>query len=167
MKHTLALTVENQPGVLARIVGLVSGRGYNIETLNVGPTQDPGVSRLTMQVPGDDRVLEQVTRQLAKLVDVLSVTDLTNRNFINRELMLIKVSAPRERRSEVIELAGLFDGKILSVQGDEMVFRVVGDKHQLHDLLALIKPLGILDIARTGVIAIERDVEKQGVDDES
>jgi acetolactate synthase I/III small subunit len=166
MKHTITLTVENQPGVLARIVGLISGRGYNIETLNVGPTQDPAVSRMTMQVPGDDRVLEQVTRQLAKLVDVQTVTDLTNRNFMNRELMLIKVAASRERRSELIELAGLFDGRIISVQGDEMVVQVAGDKNQLQDLLALLEPLGILDIARTGVIAIERKNAAPGGDHE-
>lgn len=166
MKHTISLTVENQPGVLARIVGLISGRGYNIETLNVGPTQDPALSRMTMQVPGDDRVLEQVTRQLAKLVDVQSVSDLTNRNYLNRELLLIKVDSPRERRSEIIELVGLFDGKIISVHGDEMVIQVAGDKDQLHDLMALLDPIGILDVARTGIIAIERETRNHGNDNE-
>lgn len=164
MKHTLTLNVDNQPGVLARIVGLISGRGYNIETLNVGPTQDPEVSRMTLQVPGDDRVLEQVTRQLAKLVDVRSVTDLTQRHFINRELLLIKVSAPRERRSEIIELVGLFDGKIIAVYHAELVIQVAGDKDKLHALLALLEPLGILDLVRTGVIAIESE-NRNGADD--
>ena len=166
MKHTLTLNVDNQPGVLARIVGLISGRGYNIETLNVGPTQDPAVSRMTMQVPGDDRVLEQVTRQLAKLVDVRSVTDLTTRNFINRELLLIKVAAPRERRSEIIELVGLFDGTIISVHRAEMVLQVAGDKEKLRAMLALLEPLGILDLVRTGVIAIERETTDHGGRDE-
>ncbi len=165
MKHTLTLNVDNQPGVLARIVGLISGRGYNIETLNVGPTQDPAVSRMTMQVPGDDRVLEQVTRQLAKLVDVRSVTDLTKRNFINRELLLIKVAAPRERRSEIIELVGLFDGKIISVHSEEMVLQVTGDKEKLRAMLALLEPLGVLDLVRTGVIAIERETSDDGGQD--
>ncbi len=164
MKHTITLKVENQPGVLARIVGLISGRGYNIETLNVGPTQDPSVSRMTMQVPGDDRVLEQVTRQLAKLVDVLSVTDLTGRNFVNRELLLIKVDAPREKRTEIIELAGLFDGRIISVSGNELVIQVAGDEDKLNDLLALLKPLGILALSRTGIIAVERETPKNGAD---
>ncbi len=166
MKHTLTLNVDNQPGVLARIVGLISGRGYNIETLNVGPTQNPEVSRMTMQVPGDDRVLEQVTRQLAKLVDVRSVSDLTKSNFVNRELLLIKVAAPRERRSEIIELVGLFDGKIIAVHKAEMVLQVAGDKDKLHALLALLEPLGILDLVRTGVIAIESETCNQGADDE-
>ncbi len=164
MKHTITLTVENQPGVLARIVGLISGRGYNIETLNVGPTQDPTRSRMTMQVPGDDRVLEQVTRQLAKLVDVQTVTDLTNRKFINRELLLIKVAAPREGRSEIIEIAGLFDAKIISVRNDELVVQAVGDKDKLQALMALLEPLGILDVARTGVIAIDREPCNDEVD---
>ncbi len=165
MKHTITLNVDNQPGVLARIVGLISGRGYNIETLNVGPTQDPNVSRMTMQVPGDDRVLEQVTRQLAKLVDVRSVNDLTQRRFINRELLLIKVAAPRERRSEIMELVGLFEGKIIAVRSADMVIQVAGDRDKLHALLALLEPLGVLDLARTGGIAIETE-NHNGADDE-
>ena len=116
MKHIITALVENQPGVLARVVGLISGRGFNIESLNVGPTQDPAVSRMTMQVPGDDRVLEQVTKQLNKLVDVIRVTDLTKEPFLNRECILVKVAANRERRSEIIELADVSHATIVSAQ---------------------------------------------------
>ncbi len=107
MKHIITLLVENQPGVLARVVGLISGRGYNIETLNVGPTHHPERSRMTMTVPGDDHVLKQVTKQLNKLVDVIKVTDLTTRRYLNRELILVEVAAPADKRGELVQLAGL------------------------------------------------------------
>ena len=121
MKHTITALVENQPGVLARIVGLISGRGYNIETLNVAPTHDPTVSRLTMRVPGDDRILEQVTKQLNKLVDVIKVADLTKQPFVSRELALIKVATPRGKRSEVVELAALFGSQVVAVQPQALI----------------------------------------------
>jgi acetolactate synthase-1/3 small subunit len=157
MKHTITALVENQPGVLARVVGLISGRGYNIESLNVGPTQDPTVSRMTMQVPGDDRVLEQVTKQLNKLVDVIRVTDLTKEPFLNRECILVKVSAGRKTRSEIIELADVFGATIVSVQTAALVIQLVGAQEQVRDFLALLAPFKIQDVSRSGVIAMAKE----------
>ena len=156
-RHIITALVENEPGVLARVIGLISGRGYNIETLNVGPTQDPTVSRLTMQVPGDDRVLEQVTKQLTKLIDVVKVTDLTQEAFLNRECTLVKVAAARGNRSEIIELADVFGGTIISVQADALVIQIVGESGHVADFMDLMKPFRILDVSRSGVIAMARD----------
>jgi len=156
MKHIITALVENQSGVLARIVGLISGRGYNIESLNVAPTQDPTTSRLTMKVQGDDRVLEQVTKQLNKLIDVIKVVDLTQKHFLNRELILVEVSALPRKRAEVVELADLFEAKVVSVQAKSLTIQMVTEEGKITDFLALLKPFGILDISRSGVIAVAR-----------
>ena len=156
-KHTITALVENQPGVLARIVGLISGRGYNIESLNVGPTQDPSISRMTMLVPGDDRVLEQVTKQLTKLVDVIKVTDLTKGPFLNRECILVKIAANRKNRSEIIELADVFGGAIISVQTKAVVIQLVGEQEHVVDFLELMQPFRIIDVSRSGVIAMAKE----------
>ena len=156
MKHIITAMVENQPGVLARVVGLISGRGFNIESLNVAPTQDPTVSRMTITVPGDDRVLAQVTKQLNKLIDVIKVTDLTQKHYLNRELVLIEISVTPENRSELTELANLSEAKIVSVQPKSLTVQMVGDKEKVEDFLRLLKPFTILDISRTGVIAVAR-----------
>jgi len=156
MKPVITALVENQPGVLARIVGIISGRGFNIESLNVGPTQDPLESRLTMKVPGDDRVLEQVTKQLNKLVDVIKVTDLTNRRYLNRELILVELSATAHRRAEIIELADLFEAKVVSVQAKSLTIQMVDEQDRINDFLKLAKPFGIRDLARSGVVAVPR-----------
>ena len=156
-KHTITALVENQPGVLARIVGLISGRGYNIESLNVGPTQDPTVSRLTMQVPGDDRVLEQVTKQLEKLVDVIRVTDLTQGSFIDRECLLVRVAASRKNRSEIIELADVFGGRIVAVQASSVIIQLVGDQPTVADFMEMMKPFRILDVSRSGAVAMAKE----------
>ncbi|MEI6515659.1 MAG: acetolactate synthase small subunit [bacterium] len=153
-RHTITALMDNQPGVLARVVGLISGRGYNIESLNVAPTHDPSISRMTMQVPGDDRVLEQVTKQLNKQVDVIKVTDLTKDAFLNRECILVKLSATRGNRSEIIELADVFGGKVISVQTNSMVIQMVGEQEAVADFMDLIKPFKILDVSRSGVIAM-------------
>jgi len=156
MKHVITALVENQPGVLARIVGLISGRGFNIESLNVAPTQDNGVSRLTIKVLGDDRVLAQVTKQLNKLVDVIKVNDLTKKRFLNRELVLIEVAASPKRRAEIVEIAALSDAKVVSVQVKSLTIQMVSEQEKVDDFLALLKPFRILDISRTGVIAVAR-----------
>lgn len=156
MKHVITALVENQPGVLARVVGLISGRGFNIETLNVAATQEENISRLTMTVPGDDRVLEQVTKQLNKLIDVIKVTDLTQKKYLNRELVLIELSAPPTKRKEIVELADLFDARIVSVQEKSLTIQIVGEEDRINDFMALLKTYRILDISRSGVIAIAR-----------
>lgn len=156
-RHTITALVDNQPGVLARVVGLISGRGYNIESLNVGPTQDPSISRITMQVPGDDRVLEQVTKQLNKQVDVLKVTDLTKGPFINRECILLKVTANRRNRSDIIEIADVSGAKVIAVQPGAMVLQLVGDQQQISDFMDLMKPFKVVDVSRSGVIAMGQE----------
>ncbi len=156
MKHVIAAQVENQPGVLARIVGLISGRGFNIESLNVAPTQDATASKMTMTVPGDDHVLAQVMKQLNKMVDVIKVTDLTKKNYLNRELLLVEVAADAGRRGELMQLADLFEAKIASVQTRSLTIQYVGEEQRLDELLGLLKPYGILGISRSGVIAVAR-----------
>jgi acetolactate synthase-1/3 small subunit len=137
-------------------VGLISGRGYNIESLNVGPTQDATKSRMTMTVPGDDRVLEQVTKQLNKLVDVIKVTDLTRRRYLNRELVLVEVAAPANRRADVAALAGLCKAEVVSVQPKSITVQMVGDQEGMNDFLSLLKPFTILGLSRSGVVAVAR-----------
>jgi len=156
-RHTITALLDNQPGVLARVVGLISGRGYNIESLNVGPTQDPTVSRLTMVVPGNDHVLVQVTKQLDKQVDVIKVTDLTKEPFLNRECILVKIAASRKDRSSIIELMDVFGGDIVSAQADALVVQLVGEQDRIADFLNLAKPFRILDVSRSGVIAMAKE----------
>ncbi len=154
MKHVITALLENHPGVLARVVGLISGRGFNIESLNVAPTQDGSTSRLTMTVPGDDRVLEQVTKQLNKLVDVIKVTDLTKKKHLNRELVLIEVQAAPQKKKEIVELADLFDGRIVSVQDNSLTIQIVGEEDRIKDFMGLLEAYSILDVSRSGVIAV-------------
>lgn len=156
MKHLITALVENQPGVLARIVSIISGRGFNIESLNVAPTQDPQESRLTMKVPGDDRVLEQVNKQLNKLVDVIKVTDLTTRRYLNRELILVEVSAAPSKRAEIVELADLFGARVISVQARSLTIQLVDEQEKIDDFIKLMKPFGIKDLACSGVVAVAR-----------
>ena len=154
MKHVISALVENQPGVLARIVGLISGRGYNIHSLNVAPTQDSTMSRITMIVPGDERVLEQVIKQLNKLVDVIKVYDLTGEKFIGRELVLVKVASTAKNRSELMDLAEVFHARILQVRNKSVTIQMVGSEEDVAGFLELVKPSGILDLSRTGLIAV-------------
>jgi acetolactate synthase-1/3 small subunit len=158
MKHIINCLVENQPGVLARIVGLISGRGYNIETLNVGPTADPTVSKMTIVVPGDAHVIAQVTHQLSKQIDVIEVVNMTNRRHINRELILVRVaSKDHHSRVEVVDLASLFTARVVAVQEDSVTIQMVGNQETVADFLRLLKPYEIIDISRSGVIAVGRE----------
>ncbi len=158
MKHIINCLVENQPGVLARIVGLISGRGYNIETLNVGPTADPSVSKMTIVVPGDAHVIAQVTHQLSKQIDVIEVVNMTNRRHINRELILVRVaSKDHHSRVEVVDLASLFTARVVAVQEDSVTIQMVGNQETVADFLRLLKPYEIIDISRSGVIAVGRE----------
>ncbi|MFC1461644.1 acetolactate synthase small subunit [Verrucomicrobiota bacterium] len=161
MKHIISAVVENQPGVLARIVGLISGRGYNIHSLNVAPTQDPTTSRITMVVPGDDRILEQVTKQLNKLVDVIKVYDLTKEKFVGRELVLVKVKTTAKSRSAVVELAALFQARVVFMNNKSLTIQMVGSEDEVNSFLELVKPNGILDISRTGVIAVGKQEDEK------
>ncbi len=159
MKHIINCLVENQPGVLARIVGLISGRGYNIETLNVGPTEDPTVSKMTIVVPGDSHVIEQVTLQLSKQVDVIEVVNMTNRRHLDRELILVRVAtASHHARAEIADLAALFMARVVAVQKESVTIQMVGNQETVADFLLLLKPYTIIDLSRTGVIAVGRGV---------
>lgn len=161
MKHVISALVENRPGVLARIVGLISGRGYNIETLNVAPTQDATVSRITMTVPGDDRILEQVTKQLNKQIDVIKVYDLTGEKLIDRELALVKVQISAKNRSAVIELAALFKADVAYAHHKSLTIQIVGGSDEIDNFIELARPHGIVDVSRTGVIALGRAEAKE------
>ena len=156
MNHIINATVENQPGVLSRIVGLFSGRGYNIETLNVGPCADPMLSRMTLTLPGDEKVLEQVTKQLNKLVDVIKVNDLTSVSHLERELILVEVASPKGKRSEIMELAALFKAEIIGVRENSLTIQFVGTRNLVEDFLKLLRPYTIMDLARSGLIAVAR-----------
>jgi len=156
MKHIITALVENKPGVLARIVGLISGRSYNIETLNVGPTQDPTTSKMTLVVLGDDHVFEQVIHQVGKLVDVIEVVDVTRRRHLDRELVLVEVATARHSRSEVLELATLFEARVVDVSEHSVILQMAGDHQGVEDFLRLLNPYEILDISRSGQIAVAR-----------
>ncbi len=156
MKHTLSVLVEDQSGALSRISGLFARRGFNIDSLAVGPAEAPGISRLTMVVEGDDRALQQMLKQLDKLVNVLNVIDLTTFPAVERELMLLKVSASSENRAGILDLVQVFRAKVVDVSYDALTLEVVGDPGKLVALEKLLKPFGILEIARTGKVALER-----------
>lgn len=161
MRHTLSVLVENKFGVLARIAGMFSGRGFNIDTLNVGPTMDPNTSHLTIVVRGDDAVLEQVTKQLNKLVDVISIQDFRDNEFVDRELVLmrVKVESPAAR-SEVMQICDIFRGKIVDVQHKNLLIEITGHEAKINKFIRLMQNFGIIDLARTGKVAMSRLEEK-------
>ncbi len=156
MKHVLSALVANEPGVLSRITGLISRRGFNIESLAVGPTEDPTVSRVTAIVHADDVAYEQITKQLHKLISVHKITDLTNDKAIERELVLFKVAAPPERRNEIIEISNIFRAKIVDVGKSSLTIEATGTDDKLKGLEDLFRAYGIKEIVRTGKIAMAR-----------
>ena len=156
MKHTLSVLVEDESGALSRIAGLFARRGFNIDSLAVGPAEAPGVSRLTMIVEGDDQTLQQMTKQLDKLVNVLNVLDLSNLPSVERELMLLKVSASEDQRSKILDLVQVFRAKVVDVSDGALILEVVGDPGKLVAIEKLLEPYGIIEIARTGKVALER-----------
>lgn len=156
-RHTFAVLVENKFGVLGRITGLFSARGFNIESLSVAETEDTTVSRITLVTEGDDLILEQVNKQLNRLIDVIKVTDLSEEAHVDRELVLIKVHAEAEQmRSEVLRLADIFRAKVVDVTPKTYVLEVTGDEGKIRAAIELLKPLGIKEVVRTGKIAIAR-----------
>lgn len=155
--HVLSALVENKPGVLSRVTGLISRRGFNIESLSVGPTEDPTKSRLTAIVLADEVAYEQITKQLHKLISVHKITDLTNNIAIERELVLFKVNAPAERRSEIIEIANVFRANIVDVGRTSLTVEATGDEGKLKGMEDLFRAYGIKEITRTGKIAMSRN----------
>jgi acetolactate synthase I/III small subunit len=156
MRHTISVLVENKFGVLARVSGLFSGRGYNIDSLNVAETEDPTVSRMTIVARGDDRILEQIMKQLNRLVDVIKVADMASEPHVERELIMIKVSAPARSRSEIIQIADIFRANIVDVSPDTLVVAVTGEEGKLTAIINMLRPYGIKEIARSGQVAISR-----------
>ena len=153
-KHILSALVENKPGVLSRVTGLISRRGFNIESLSVGQTEDESLSRLTAVIEADEVAYEQITKQLHKLVSVHKITDLTDESVVNRELVLIKVAAAPERRNEVIEIATVFRAKIVDVGKNSITIEVTGTESKLRGILNLLRGYGIKELTRTGTIAM-------------
>lgn len=157
MRHTISILVTNHPGVLARVAGLFSRRGFNIDSLAVGETEDPAYSRMTIVVRADERQLEQVTKQLFKLIDVLKVTDLTREDAVSRELVLLKVNAAdAAKRTEILQIVDIFRAKVVDVAENSLMVEITGDEGKVDGLLQLLRPYGIKEMARTGTIALLR-----------
>lgn len=156
MRHVITLLVENEFGVLTRVAGLFSGRGFNIESLCVGETLDPTVSTMTIVTRGDDQILEQVLKQLNKLISVIKVVDLIEKDFVEREMVLVKVSATPETREEILRVVDIFRGKVIDVGAKTYTIEVTGDEKKINALLALLKPLSIKELVRTGRVAMIR-----------
>ena len=155
-KHTISVLVENRFGVLSRVAGLFSARGYNIESLSVGETLDPAVSRMTLVVRGDEFVIEQVMKQLHKLIDVIKVTDLTDDRHVERELVLIRVNAEPQHRAEILRTADIFRAKVVDVTPVSFILEATGDEMKIEALIELLRPMGIQEIVRTGKVAVTR-----------
>jgi acetolactate synthase-1/3 small subunit len=155
-KHTIAVMVENRFGVLSRVAGLFSARGYNIESLSVGETLDPTVSRMTLVVRGDEFVIEQVIKQLHKLIDVIKVTDLTEENHVEREMILVRVNAEPSSRAEILRIADIFRAKVVDVTPSTYTLEGTGDESKVTAIVELLRPFGIQEVVRTGKVAIAR-----------
>jgi acetolactate synthase-1/3 small subunit len=156
MQHTISVLVSNKFGVLARIAGLFSGRGFNIESLNVAATSDPEVSNMTLVTIGDDKKIDQISKQLNKLVDVIKVIDLTEENFLDRELVLIKMNAKSSTKEEILRVVSLFRAKVIDVNSDTYTIEITGDEHKLNGFIELLRPFGIKEMVRSGKIALSR-----------
>ncbi|MGY8649789.1 MAG: acetolactate synthase small subunit [Verrucomicrobiia bacterium] len=156
MRHTISVLMENTFGVLTRVAGMFSGRGYNIDSLNVAPTHDPEVSRMTIVARGDDATVEQIVRQLNKLVNVLEVTNFRDYEYIDRELVLVKVKVDGKRRSEVMQITDIFRTKIVDVQPKSMTIEVTGNETKVTKFIELMENFGVLELTRTGKVALSR-----------
>jgi len=156
MRHVISALVQNQPGVLAHVASMFSARGFNIDSLVVGRTEDSSLSRMTIVVVGDDRVLEQVRKQLAKVVPVVKVRDFTDVASVDRDLMLIRVHASDEKRPQVVDLVNLFRGRVVDVARSSLIVELAGPEDKLEAFIDLVRPYGIQELARTGVIAMQR-----------
>lgn len=179
MRHVISAVVQNVPGVLAHISGMLASRGYNIDSLAVGETEDTTLSRMTFVVVGDDRVLEQVRRQLEKIVTVVNVDDISSQDYVERDLMLIKVRASSVKRREIRELSDIFRGRIVDVAKDQVIVEISGPEKKIEAFIDMMRPYGIIELARTGRIAMVRGVcrpdpvsaaaaaNANGVDDEA
>jgi len=155
-KHTLAVTVENRPGVLTRVTTMFRRRGYNIESLAVEATENPAISRITIEVTGDERIIEQVTKQLYKLVEVIKINDLTDARSVDRELVLIKVKADNSVRADIVQIVDIFRARIVDIGRDSLIIEVTGDSRKIEAIEDSLRAFGIIEMVRTGKIAMIR-----------
>ncbi len=161
MTHILSVSVLNRPGVLTRIAGLFSRRNFNIDSLNVGQTEDAEISRMTIVVNGNEKTLEQVKKQLNKLIDVIKVSDLKQNTIVDRDLALIRVNCPRSKRSEIIQVADTFRAKVVDVANDSLMVEVTGREDKIEALIEILRDFGIKEVVRTGLIALSRGQSQQ------
>jgi len=156
MRHTISVLVENKFGVLARVAGMISGRGFNIDSLNVAPTQDGSLSRITIVLKGDESALDLCIKQLQKLINVVEVSDFKEGQAVARELVLVKVRADAKSRPEIIQITDIFRAKIVNMSPDSLIIEVTGDEDKVNACLGLLEPFGIIELARTGRLALKR-----------
>jgi acetolactate synthase-1/3 small subunit len=161
MRHTISVLVENKFGVLSRVSGLFSGRGYNIESLSVGETIDPQISVMTIVTSGDDWIIEQITKQLHKLIDVIRVSDLTELDHVEREMVLMKIAPKQEHKAEVLRTAEIFRGRIVDSSSTTYTIEITGNEKKIEAFIELMKPMGIKEFVRTGKVAIARETIKK------
>ncbi|MFW5722445.1 MAG: acetolactate synthase small subunit [Desulfohalobiaceae bacterium] len=159
MRHILSIQVENEPGVLSRVAGLFSGRGFNIESLNVAPTLEEGVSHMTIVTRGDDQIIEQIIKQLRKVVTVIKVVDLTHEQSVEREMVLLKINAEGNARPEILRIVDIFRCKVVDVSLNELIIEVTGDAGKIRALTSLLQRFGIKEVARTGGVAMRRSMQ--------
>ncbi|EGY27585.1 acetolactate synthase, small subunit [Desulfovibrio sp. A2] len=163
MRHVLSVLVENEPGVLSRVAGLFSGRGFNIESLNVAPTLEEGVSLMTITTSGEEQIIEQIVKQLRKLVTVIKVVDFIDVSAVEREMMIVKVQADDARRAEVLRIADIFRCKVVDVSLNDLTLEATGDHGKVQAILSLLARFGIKEIARTGTVAMRRSMQPESV----
>jgi acetolactate synthase I/III small subunit len=163
MEHIISVQVENKSGVLSRVAGLFSGRGFNIESLSVGPTLDPSISLMTIVTRGDDRIIEQITKQLNKIIDIIKVVDLTESQYVARETVLIKINAKGEDRAEALRITDIFRARVVDSTPTTYTIEMTGDSNKTEAIINLLRPLGIKDLVRTGRIAIGREGGERAV----
>jgi acetolactate synthase-1/3 small subunit len=166
MRHAISILVDNQPGVLSRVVGLFSGRGFNIESLSVAPTLDPSKSKMVITTSGNDQVLEQIKKQLNKIINVIKVVDFMEKDFVEREMILIKVNAREDTRAEVLRISDIFRAKVVDVSQSSYTLALIGDQGKLKAFIDLLAPAGIIDFIRTGTIVMEREIQAKRRNDQ-
>ena len=165
MRHTISLFVDNESGVLSRVAGLFSARGFNIESLNVAETLDPDTSRITLVTTGDDFIIEQVIKRFNNMVNVIWVDDLTDETRVEREMILIRVEAKEKTRAEILRMADIFRAKVVDVGTESYTLELTGDKEKVNAFIELLEPMGIKEIARTGTVAMKRDTKNSNTGD--
>jgi acetolactate synthase I/III small subunit len=166
MRHAISILVDNQAGVLSRVVGLFSGRGFNIESLSVAPTLDPSKSKMVITTSGNEQVLEQIKKQLNKIINVIKVVDFTEKDFVEREMILIKVKAKEETRAEVLRISDIFRARVVDVSQSSYTLALTGDQGKLKAFIDLLAPAGIIDFIRTGTIVMEREMQAKRRNDQ-